>query len=59
MKYILLTNKQAWTYSVKTGEEDENGNEKTRQEAAVWNSPDPTIDAEGLIFSISLRRYWF
>ena len=59
MKYILLTNKQAWTYSVKTGEEDENGNEKTRQEAAVWNSLAPTIDAEGLIFSISLRRYWF
>ena len=59
MKYILLTNKQAWTYSVKTGEEDENGNEKTRQEAAVWDSAAPTIDAEGLIFSISLRRYWF
>ena len=58
---ILLTNQQAWTYSVKTGETDENGNDKTRQEDAVWvpKNSAPTIDPEGLIFSISLRRYWF
>ena len=61
MKYILLTNKQAWTYSVKTGEKDDNGNDKTRQKGAAWdpNIDAPTIDAEGLIFSVSLRRYWF
>ena len=45
---------------MKTGEKDDNGNEKTKQERAVWNGDDaPTIDAEGLIFSVSLRRYWF
>ena len=59
MKNILITNNQAWTYSVKTGEKDDNGNEKTRQEPAVWDGDAPTIDAEGLIFSVSLRRYWF
>ena len=61
MKNILITNNQAWTYSVKTGEKDDNGNDKTRQEDAVWdlNIGAPTIDAEGLIFSVSLRRYWF
>jgi len=59
MKNILLTNNQAWTYSVKTGETDDNGNDKTRQEDAVWDGDAPTIDAEGLIFSVSLRRYWF
>ena len=40
-------------------EKDDNGNDKTRQEDAVWVGVVPTIDAEGLIFSISLRRYWF
>jgi hypothetical protein len=61
MKNILLTNRQAWTYSVKTGEKDDNGNDKTRQERAFWDVDDgaPTIDAEGSIFSVSLRRYWF
>ena len=59
MKNILITNNQAWTYSVKTGEKDDNGNDKTRQEDAVWDGDAPTIDAEGLIFSVSLRRYWF
>ena len=43
------------------GEKNDNGNDETRQEPAVWdpNIGAPTIDAEGLIFSISLRRYWF
>ena len=59
MKNILITNNQAWTYSEKTGEKDDNGNEKTKQKRAVWNGDTPTIDAEGLIFSVSLRRYWF
>jgi hypothetical protein len=59
MKNILITNNQAWTYSVKTGEKDDNGNDKTRQEDAVWDGDEPTINAEGLIFSVSLRRYWF
>ena len=61
MKNILITNNQDWIYSVKTGEKDDNGNKKTRQEPAVWdpNIDAPTIDAEGLIFSVSLRRYWF
>jgi hypothetical protein len=62
MKNILLTNNQAWTYSVKTGETDDNGNDKTRQEDAVWNLniDAPNFkDAEGLIFSVSLRHYWF
>ena len=59
MKNILITNNQDWNYSVKTGEKDDNGNEKTRQEPAVWDGDAPTIDAEGLIFSVSLRRYWF
>ena len=45
--------------SVKTGEKDDNGNEKTRQEPAVWDGDAPNIDAGGLIFSVSLRRYWF
>jgi len=45
----------------KEGEDDkdDNGNEKTRQEPAVWDGDAPTIYPEGLIFSISLRRYWF
>ena len=59
MKNILITNNQDWIYSVKTGEKDDNGNDKTRQEDAVWDGDAPTIDAEGLIFSVSLRRYWF
>ena len=59
MKNILITNNQAWTYSVKTGEKDDNGNDKTRQEDAVWDGVAPNIDAEGLIFSVRLRRYWF
>ena len=61
MKNILGIDVGGWTYSVKTGEKDDNGNEKTRQEPAVWdpNIDAPTIDAEGLIFSVSLRRYWF
>jgi len=59
MKNILITNNQAWTYSEKTGEKDDNENEKTKQKRAVWNGDTPTIDAEGLIFSVSLRRYWF
>ncbi len=59
MKNILLTNQQVWTYSVKTGEKDDNGNDETRQERAVWDGDAPTIDPEGLIFSVSLRRYWF
>ena len=61
MKNILLTNRQAWAYSVKTGEKDDNGNDKTRQKQAFWDVDDgaPTIDAEGLIFSVSLRLYWF
>lgn len=59
MKNILLTNQQAWSYSVKTGEKNDNGNDETRQEPAVWVGDAPTIDAEGLIFSISLKRYWF
>jgi hypothetical protein len=40
-------------------DKDDNGNEKTKQKRAVWNGDTPTIDAEGLIFSVSLRRYWF
>ena len=59
MKNIFGIDVGGWTYSVKTGEKDENGNEKTRQEQAVWNGDAPNIDADGLIFSISLRRYWF
>jgi hypothetical protein len=61
MKNILLIKQQDWTYSVKTGEKDDNGNDETRQEDAVWDGADePTIDPpKGLIFSISLRRYWF
>jgi hypothetical protein len=59
MKNILGIDVGGWTYSVKTGEKNDNGNDKTRQEPAVWDSVAPTIDAEGLIFSISLRRYWF
>jgi len=58
-KYILGIDVGGWTYSVKTGEEDDNGNDKTRQEKAVWDGVEPNIDAEGLIFSVSLRRYWF
>jgi hypothetical protein len=34
-------------------------NDKTRQEDAVWDGDAPTIDAERLIFSVSLRHYWF
>jgi len=59
MKYILGIDVGGWTYSVKTGETDESGNDKTRQEKAVWDGVAPNIDAEGLIFSVSLRRYWF
>jgi hypothetical protein len=61
MKNILGINVGGWTYSVKTGEKDDNGNDKTRQKDAAWdpNIGAPTIDAEGLIFSVSLRRYWF
>jgi hypothetical protein len=44
---------------VKTGEEDEDANDKTRKKKAVWDGVEPNIDAEGLIFSVSLRRYWF
>jgi len=58
-KYILGIDVGDWTYSVKTGEKDDNGNDKTRQEKAVWDGVEPNIDAEGLIFSVSLRRYWF
>ena len=61
MKNILGINVGGWTYSVKTGEKDDNGNDKTRQKGAAWdpNIDAPTINAEGLIFSVSLRRYWF
>ena len=59
MKNILGIDVGGWTYSVKTGEKNDNGNDETRQEPAVWVGDAPTIDAEGLIFSISLRRYWF
>jgi hypothetical protein len=59
MKNILGIDVGGWTYSVKTGEKDDNGNDKTKQEPAVWNGDAPTIDAEGLIFSVSLRHYWF
>ena len=61
MKNILGIDVGGWTYSVKTGEKDDNGNDKTRQKGAAWdpNIDAPTIDAEGLIFSVSLRRYWF
>jgi len=60
MKNILITNQSSkWTYSEKTGEKDENGNDETERVDANWNGDRPTIDAEGLIFSVSLRRYWF
>ncbi len=60
MKNILITKQSSkWTYSEKTGEKDENGNDETERVDANWNGDRPTIDAEGLIFSVSLRRYWF
>jgi hypothetical protein len=59
MKNILGIDVGGWTYSVKTGEKDDNGNDKTKQEPAFWDGNKPTIEAEGLIFSVSLRRYWF
>ena len=61
MKNILITNNLDWTYSEKTGEKDENGNDETERVDAIWNEnePAPTINATGLIFSVSLRRYWF
>jgi hypothetical protein len=61
MKNILHTNDQDWTYSVKTGEKDDNGNDETERVDAVWvpKNSAPNIVPEGLIFSISLRRYWF
>jgi hypothetical protein len=59
MKNILITNNLDWTYSEKTGEKDENGNDETERVDAIWNVDAPTINATGLIFSVSLRRYWF
>ena len=59
IKNVLATNKQAWTYTVKTGEKDEDGNDETKQESADWVEDEPTINPTGMIFSISLRRYWF
>ncbi len=59
ISYVLTTSKQSWTYSVKTGEKDEDGNDETEQKSAVWTDDKPRIDATGLIFSISLRRFWF
>ena len=59
MKNILGIDVGGWTYSVKTGEKDDNGNDKTKQEPAFWDGNKPTIEAEGLIFSVTLRRYWF
>ena len=60
MKNILITNNLDWTYSEKTGEKDENGNDETERVDAVWvpKNSAPNIVPEGLIFSISLRRYW-
>ena len=59
MKNILITNNLDWTYSEKTGEKDENGNDETERVDAIWNGSAPTINPTGLIFSVSLRRYWF
>jgi len=59
MKNILGIDVGGWTYSVKTGEQDENGNDETERVDAIWNGDAPTINATGLIFSVSLRRYWF
>ena len=56
---VFLNNKSKWTHTVKTGEQDDNGNDKTKQEPAIWIEEAPTIDATGLFFSISLRHYWF
>ena len=59
ISHVLATNNLAWTYTAKTGETDGDGNDKTEQKPAVWIDNKPTINASGLIFSISLRRYWF
>ena len=55
----VATNKVKWSYSKKTGEKDENGYDETEQVDAVWNGDGPLFDSKGIIFSISLRQFWF
>ena len=55
----VATNKVKWSYSKKTGEKDENGYDETEQVEAFWNGDGPLFDSKGIIFSISLRQFWF
>lgn len=57
-KQTLGNNTPNWQYRVITGQDDE-GNDEIEWKSAVWNGDAPTIDIGGVIFSISLRRYWF
>ena len=59
VKNVVATNKLDWGYSRKTGEEDKDGHTETERVDAIWDGDAPTINAAGLIFSVSLRRYWF
>ena len=57
--YVITNVHGPWQWQKDTGENDEDGNNITKTEPAVWDGYEPMIKPSGLYFSIALRKLRF